>query len=159
MDGFWSKKEYAARPAIRLTTKLQLLLCLECSIWQVFFRKLFTDSITARFLNRSLSVKRSIPGFFAFFFCLVMSCTPLSNSFSNSFLDTYPYLQTVFRKVLCQVFHNLLVAAVYLARCQTKVQYFPTIINDKMEFEAIKPSCGTSTPLCNAVKNFVLCIL
>ena len=43
-EGFLGRKEYAERPDIKLTTKLQMLLCLECSIWQVFFRKSFTDS-------------------------------------------------------------------------------------------------------------------
>ena len=85
MDGFFSKKEYAQRPATRLTTKLRLLLCLECSIWQVFFRNSIINFITARFRNRSLSVRCSIPELLAFFFCLVIHSTPFSRSPTNSF--------------------------------------------------------------------------
>lgn len=39
IDGFLGKKEYAAMPDTRFTTKLQQLLCLECSIWHIFLRK------------------------------------------------------------------------------------------------------------------------
>ena len=98
MDGFFSKKEYAARPATKLTTKLHLFLCLECSIWQVFFKKSFTDSITARFRSRSLSVRCSIPGFLVFFFCLMISSTPFSRSSTNNFLDAYPLSANSFPK-------------------------------------------------------------
>lgn len=98
MDGFFGKKEYAQRPATRLTTKLQLLLYLECSIWQVFFRKSFTDSITARLRRKSLSVRCSIPGCLAFFFCLVINSTPFSRSSTNSFLETYPLSANNFPK-------------------------------------------------------------
>ncbi len=116
MDGFLGKKEYAARPATRLTTKLQPLLCLECSIWQVFFRKSFTDSITACFLSRSLSVRCNIPGFLAFFFCLVINSTPLSRSSTNSFLETYPLSANSFPKRLFgKLFYDFPVTVIYIA--------------------------------------------
>ena len=99
MDGFFGKKEYAQRPAITFTTKLQLLLCLECSIWQVFFKKSLTDSIMARFLKKSRSAKRIIPCFFAFLFCLVISSTSRSRSSSNRFLETYPLSANTFPKI------------------------------------------------------------
>lgn len=100
MDGFLSKKEYAQSPATRLTTKLRLLLCLECYIWQVFFKKSLTDSIMARFLNKSLSVRHNMLGFLAFFFCFVISSTPFSNNSANNFLDTYPLSANSFPKRL-----------------------------------------------------------
>lgn len=58
-DGFFGKKEYAAIPETKFTTKLQQLLCLECSIWHIFLRKSFTNSITVRFL-RSILLEISI---------------------------------------------------------------------------------------------------
>ena len=39
IDGFFGKKEYAAIPETKFVTKLQQLLCLECSIWHIFLRK------------------------------------------------------------------------------------------------------------------------
>lgn len=55
IDGLLGKKEYAAMPETKFTTKLQQLLCLECSVWHMFLRKSFTDYITARFLSSILS--------------------------------------------------------------------------------------------------------
>ena len=71
IDGFLGKKEYAAMPDTRFTTKLQQLLCLECSIWHIFLRKSLTDSITARFLRSILSessIRLLVLEFF-FLFC------------------------------------------------------------------------------------------
>lgn len=69
IDGFLGKKEYAAMPETRFTMKLQQLLCLECSIWHIFLRKPFTDSVTARFLMSILSENSIRPLVFEFFFC------------------------------------------------------------------------------------------
>ena len=59
IDGFFGKNEYAAIPDTKFATKLQQLLCLECSIWHIFLRKSFTNSITVRFL-RSILLEISI---------------------------------------------------------------------------------------------------
>ena len=83
---FFCKKEYFTRPATKLTTKLQQLLCLECSIWQIFFEKSLTNSITALFRRKSLSERRNISGFF----CLVINSIYYFKRSSNSFLETYP---------------------------------------------------------------------
>ena len=68
IDGFFGKNEYAAIPDTKFATKLQQLLCLECSIWHIFLRKSFTDSITARFLRNILSESFIKPLVLAFFF-------------------------------------------------------------------------------------------
>ena len=72
IDGFFGKNEYATSPDTRLVIKLPPLLCLECSIWQIFFKKSFTLSITARFLNRMRSLNCSNLWFLLFFLCLVI---------------------------------------------------------------------------------------
>ena len=87
IDGFLGKKEYAAIPETKFTKKLQQLLCLECSIWHIFLRKSFTDSITARFLRSILSESLIRLLVLAFFFCFVTSCMPFSQSLPVNFWE------------------------------------------------------------------------
>ena len=65
-----------------LAIKLLNDLCLECSIWAIFFNSSFTVSINARFRNRILS-STLINEFLMLFFTLVSNCIPFKNRFSN----------------------------------------------------------------------------
>ena len=73
MDGFFGKKQYAAKAASVLTTKFSTLLCLECSTWAMFFNSSLTVSMMALFLSRSLS-EMLIKDPFMLFFSLVINC-------------------------------------------------------------------------------------
>ncbi len=76
-------------PAIILLRKLPKLLCLECSIWQMFLSSSLTVSITERFLSNILS-EIVIKQFFILFLICVISCTPSTKSSLASSLPTYP---------------------------------------------------------------------
>jgi hypothetical protein len=60
-----------------------------CSTWHMFFRKSFTDSITARFPNSILSLI-SISLFFICFRSLVINGMPFLYKRSNSPWELYP---------------------------------------------------------------------
>ena len=82
---------------------------------------------------------------------------PFSKSSSDSFLEIYPLsAKKLSEKVFCKVSNNILVTVIGIAWRQAETQYFPAVIDDKMEFEAVKPSSGTFPPLCKAVKDLVL---
>lgn len=72
-----------------LAIKLLNDLCLECSIWAIFFNSSFTVSINARFRNRILS-STLINEFLMLFFTLVSNCIPFKNRFSNRAWPIYP---------------------------------------------------------------------
>ena len=78
MLGFLGKKLYAIRPVIIFTRKLPKLLCLECSIWQMFLSSSFTVSITDRFLSSILSLI-VINEFFILFLTDVINWMPSTN--------------------------------------------------------------------------------
>ena len=75
MEGFFGKKQYAAKAASVLTTKFSTLLCLECSTRAMFFNSSLTISMMALFLSRILS-DTLIKAPFMLFFSLVISCIP-----------------------------------------------------------------------------------
>ena len=60
------------------------------------------------------------------------------------------------KKAFCKVSHDLPITVVHIAWCQAEVQDLPTVIDDKVEFETIEPSCRASAPLCDALKNLML---
>jgi hypothetical protein len=66
MDGFFGKKQYAAKTAKRFIRKLAGLLCLECSTWHKFLISLLIVSITDHLRRRILSLKL-MSLFFIFF--------------------------------------------------------------------------------------------
>ncbi len=55
MEGFFGKKQYAAIALRALVMKFANDLCLECSIWAIFFNSSLTDSTTALFRSIILS--------------------------------------------------------------------------------------------------------
>ena len=69
--------------------KLQGLLCLECSIWEMFFNWSFIVSIIDLFLSKILSCKFIIL-FFIFLFNLVINCKFLWKSSLNNLDEIYP---------------------------------------------------------------------
>lgn len=102
MEGFLSKKEYAAKADSILIMKLSKHLCLVCSIWHMFFNSSFTDSISALFLSIIRSCN-SIKAFFIFFRSLVTRCTPSIKSCSNKSFEMYPLSPKSFPKIrLCK---------------------------------------------------------
>ena len=52
--------------------------------------------------------------------------------------------------------HDLPVAVVHIARRQAEAQDLPTVIDDKVELEAIEPSRGAPAPLRGALENLML---
>ena len=52
--------------------------------------------------------------------------------------------------------HDLPVAVVHIARRQAEAQDLPTVIDDKVELEAIEPPCGAFASLRDALKNLML---
>ena len=87
--GFLGKKQYATIADNILVIKLEKLLCLECSIWHMFFNSSFTVSITDLFLSNILSCN-SISVFFILFLIPVIKWMPSINNSSTKFLSIYP---------------------------------------------------------------------
>ena len=83
MAGSFSKKQYAAIAPKAFAMKLLNDLCLECSIWAIFFSSSLTVSIIALFLRQILSATL-MREFFILFLAFVISCTPSTNRFSKS---------------------------------------------------------------------------
>ena len=89
MAGFFSKKQYAAIAERAFARKLLKDLCLECSIWAIFFSSSFTVSMTALFRMRILSFI-FISTFFMLFLILEINWIPFRNKVSNKVFPMYP---------------------------------------------------------------------
>ena len=98
----------------------------------MFFRKLLTDSMTARLRSISLSYK-SIILFFIFFFALVTSIISFFRSFSNSF----PNISFVSESITASFLSS-------------------TIVDNQMEFETVEPPHEIFTCFCIFTKNTMI---
>jgi hypothetical protein len=87
-DGLCGKKLQAGNAPTRFTRKLARLRHRLCSTWQIFFRKSFADSMTARFRGNSFS-SISICLSFTPLLSRVVSFIPLRYSRSNSSHDIH----------------------------------------------------------------------
>ena len=100
IDGFFGKRLYAIRPAIRFEAKLSIERCLVCSMLQTFLSSSLTVSMSALFLSSILSY-RFISEFFMFFLSLVTRCMSSTKSVSKSSWLMYPLSAKSFPNSLC----------------------------------------------------------
>ena len=89
MDGFFSKKLYAAKTERRFITKLNTLRCLECTSCATFLSSSLMVSMTDLLRNRILSYN-GMSLFFILHFKPVTISIPSLNNLSNKPCEIYP---------------------------------------------------------------------
>jgi hypothetical protein len=118
----------------------------------MFFRKSFTDSITARFRNSILSII-SISLFFMFFRSLVINWIPCRYKRSNSTSEIYPLSSNSFplssrhKKPMTSKFRSSMLPAV---RQKKHISPMSLIIRC-----SLKPSCGTFLSFSPSFEHFM----
>ena len=111
MDGFFSKKLYAAKTERTFITKLNTLRCLECTSCATFLSSSLMVSMTDLLRNRILSYN-GISLFFILHFKPVTVSIPSLNNLSNKPCEIYPLSANNFPNTLSL---NLLKTSVFLS--------------------------------------------
>lgn len=143
MDGFFSKKLYAAKTERRFITKLNTLRCLECTSCATFLSSSLMVSMTDLLRNRILSYN-GMSLFFILHFKPVTISMPSLNNLSNKPCEIYPLSANNFPNTLSL---NLLKTSVFLSstfafvsiklsssplslhiRCNLKPKYHPKVL-------------------------------
>ena len=143
MDGFFSKKLYAAKTERTFITKLNMLRCLECTSCATFLSSSLMVSMTDLLRNRILSYN-GMSLFFILHFKPVTIFIPSLNNLSNKPCEIYPLSANNFPNTLSL---NLLKTSVFLSstfafvsiklsssplslhiRCNLKPKYHPMVL-------------------------------
>ena len=143
MDGFFSKKLYAAKTERTFITKLNTLRCLECTSCATFLSSSLMVSMTDLLRNRILSYN-GMSLFFILHFKPVTISIPSLNNLSNKPCEIYPLSANNFPNTLSL---NLLKTSVFLSstfafvsiklsssplslhiRCNLKPKYHPMVL-------------------------------
>ena len=143
MDGFFSKKLYAAKTERTFITKLNTLRCLECTSCATFLSSSLMVSMTDLLRNRILSYNGIIL-FFILHFKPVTISIPSLNNLSNKPCEIYPLSANNYPNTLSL---NLLKTSVFLSstfafvsiklsssplslhiRCNLKPKYHPMVL-------------------------------
>ena len=143
MDGFFSKKLYAAKTERTFITKLNTLRCLECTSCATFLSSSLMVSMTDLLRNRILSYN-GMSLFFILHFKPVTISIPSLNNLSNKPCEIYPLSANNFPNTLSL---NLLKISVFLSstfafvsiklsssplslhiRCNLKPKYHPMVL-------------------------------
>ena len=143
MDGFFSKKLYAAKTERTFITKLNTLRCLECTSCATFLSSSLMVSMTDLLRNRILSYN-GMSLFFILHFKPVTISMPSLNNLSNKPCEIYHLSANNFPNTLSL---NLLKAPVFLSstftfvsiklsssplslhiRCNLKPKYHPMVL-------------------------------
>ena len=111
MDGFFSKKLYAAKTERTFITKLNTLRCLECTSCATFLSSSLMVSMTDLLRNRILSYN-GMSLFFILHFKPVTISIPSLNNLSNKPCEIYPLSANNFPNTLSL---NLLKTSVFLS--------------------------------------------
>ena len=143
MDGFFSKKLYAAKTERTFITKLNTLRCLECTSCATFLSSSLMVSMTDLLRNRILSYN-GMSLFFILHFKPVTISIPSLNNLSNKPCEIYPLSANNFPNTLSL---NLLNTSTFLSstfafvsiklsssplslhiRCNLKPKYHPMVL-------------------------------
>ena len=143
MDGFFSKKLYAAKTERRFITKLNTLRCLECTSCATFLSSSLMVSMTDLLRNRILSYNGIIL-FFILHFKPVTISIPSLNNLSNKPCEIYPLSANNFPNTLSlnllntSIFQSSTFAFVSIKlsssplslhiRCNLKPKYHPMVL-------------------------------
>ena len=143
MDGFFSKKLYAAKTERRFITKLNTLRCLECTSCATFLSSSLMVSMTDLLRNRILSYN-GMSLFFILHFKPVTISIPSLNNLSNKPCEIYPLSANNFPNTLSlnllntSIFQSSTFAFVSIKlsssplslhiRCNLKPKYHPMVL-------------------------------